>query len=141
MITQPIVVGVDGSPESAAAASVGWRFARAAGVSCRLAHAANDVSAAMEFAGTGVMTETLQLAALTRARANVSASLRECVAPELVDSMVVSTGGTTEVLAAVVRERTPRCWCSAASIIRRSAAGWAGARCNRPCGGCRCRCS
>ena len=40
MITQPIVVGVDGSPESAAAASVGWRFARAAGVSCRLAHAA-----------------------------------------------------------------------------------------------------
>jgi len=104
MITQPIVVGVDGSPESAAAASVGWRFARAAGVSCRLAHAANDVSAAMEFAGTGVMTETLQLAALTRARANVSASLRECVAPELVDSMVVSTGGTTEVLAAVVRE-------------------------------------
>jgi nucleotide-binding universal stress UspA family protein len=104
MITRPIVVGVDGSPESVAAASVGWMVARAAGVPCRMVHAANDVSAALEFAGAGVMTETLQLAALSRARAELGASLREAIAADVVDGMVVSTGGTAEVLEAVVRE-------------------------------------
>lgn len=104
MFTQPIVVGVDGSPESAAAASVGWMVARMAGVPCRLVHAANDVNAALAFAGTGVVTETVQLAALSRARAEVSASLQGAVAPEVIESMVVSTGATADVLEAVVRE-------------------------------------
>jgi nucleotide-binding universal stress UspA family protein len=104
MFTQPIVVGVDGSPESAAAASVAWMVARAAGVPCRLVHAANDVNAALAFAGTGVVTETVQLATLSRARAEVSASLRDAVAPEVIENMVVSTGATTDVLEAVVRE-------------------------------------
>lgn len=104
MIAQPIVVGVDGSLESAAAASVGSMLAQAARVPCRLVHAANNVSAAFEFAGTGVVTETLQLAALTRARAEVSTALRELIAPPLIEGMVVSTGDTVEVLEAVMRE-------------------------------------
>ena len=45
MITQPIVVGVDGSPESVAAASAAWMMAELAGVPCRLVHPVNDVSA------------------------------------------------------------------------------------------------
>src|ERR1043166_2089761 len=68
MITGPIVVGVDGSPESGSAASVGWTVARAAGVGCQLVHAAHDASASLEFAGSGVVTESLQLALLTQAR-------------------------------------------------------------------------
>ena len=106
MTAQPIIVGVDGSPESAAAASVGWMLARAADVPCRLVHAVHDVSTALEFAGTGMVTETLQLAALAQARARVSESLRECdcVPSWLVDAMVVSTGATADVLEAVVAE-------------------------------------
>ena len=104
MITQPIVVGVDGSPESAAAASVAWMIARTAGTPCRLLHAANNVSAALEFAGTGVRTETLQLAALAQARYDVSESLRGRVAASVVDGMVLSTGSTADVLEAVVQE-------------------------------------
>ncbi|HXM37753.1 MAG TPA: hypothetical protein VN908_03725 [Gemmatimonadales bacterium] len=39
MAGQPIIVGVDGSPESGAAASAGCMLARAVGVMCRLVHA------------------------------------------------------------------------------------------------------
>ena len=104
MTGQPIVVGVDGSPESASAASVAWMLARVANVPCRLVHAANDVSAALAFASTGVVTEALQLAALSQARAELRASLENCIPPSLVDGMVVSTGATADVLEAVVRE-------------------------------------
>ena len=104
MKTQPIVAGVDGSLESVAAASAACLLAEAAGVSCQLVHAANDVNAALAFAGTGVVTETLQLAELSRARAEVAASLRERVPAAAIHGMVVSTGGTADVLQAVVRE-------------------------------------
>src|ERR1043166_2968764 len=104
MITGPIVVGVDGSPESGSAASVGWTVARAAGVGCQLVHAAHDASASLEFAGSGVVTESLQLALLTQARAAVGAAVGECVPSQVSDSMVVSTGGAADVLDAVVAE-------------------------------------
>ena len=104
MKTQPIVAGVDGSLESVAAAHAAWMLAEAAGGSCRLVHAANDVNAALAFAGTGVVTETFQLAELRRARDEVAASLRGRVPASAVDAMVVSTGGTVDVLEAVVRE-------------------------------------
>jgi len=104
MKMQPIVAGVDASLESVAAAHAAWMLAEAAGGSCRLVHAANDVNAALAFAGTGVVTETLQLAELRRARDEVAASLRGRVPASAVDAMVVSTGGTVDVLEAVVRE-------------------------------------
>jgi nucleotide-binding universal stress UspA family protein len=101
---QPIVIGVDGSRQSAIAASAGWMLARSADVACRLVHAANEISPAREFAGTGVVTEALQLAMLSGVRAKVSASLRGFVPPTIVDGMVVSTGVTADVLEAVLRE-------------------------------------
>jgi len=104
MITQPIIVGVDGSPESVAAAADAWAIAEISGVPCRLVCAANDVSAALEFAGTGVLTETIQLATLNQARARVSASLRGTLPDPVLDAMVVSTGTTAEVLEGVIRE-------------------------------------
>jgi nucleotide-binding universal stress UspA family protein len=87
MITQSIVVGVDGTPESAAAASVGWNLALAADVPCSLAHATDAVGIA-----------------LAGARDTVRASLEDRVPTSVVDGMVVSTGAPADVLAAVVRE-------------------------------------
>lgn len=104
MKAQSIVVGVDGSPESVAAASVAWMLARAADVPCRLVHAIDDVNASLAMAGTGVVTEALQLAALAGARAELGVSLQDCVPPAVVDAMVVSTGATADVLEAVVDE-------------------------------------
>lgn len=104
MTAQPIVVGVDGSTESASAASVAWMLARAADVPCRLVYAIDDVNASLVMAGTGVVTEALQLAALAGARAELGASLQDCVPPAVVDAMVVSTGATADVLEAVVDE-------------------------------------
>jgi nucleotide-binding universal stress UspA family protein len=104
MKAKPIVAGVDGSLESVTAANVAWKLAEASGVSCRLVHAAHDVNAALAFAGTGVVTETLQLAELSRARAEVAASLRERVPTAVISAMVVSTGGTADVLESVVQE-------------------------------------
>ena len=104
MITQSIVVGVDGSPESAAAASVGWKMAVAADVPCRLVHAAGAVNTSLAMAGTGVITETLQLAALAGARDQLRASLQDHVPSSVVDAMVVSTGPTGDVLEAVIAE-------------------------------------
>jgi len=104
MTAQSIVVGVDGSPESASAASVAWMLARAADVQCRLVHATDDVNTSLAMAGTGVVTEALQLAALAGARAELGASLKDCVPSSVVDAMVVSTGAPADVLEAVVAE-------------------------------------
>ena len=104
MTTQPIVVGVDGSPESVSAASVAWMLARAADVQCRLVHATDDVNTFPAMAATGVVTEALQLAALAGARDHLRASLQERVPSSVVDAMVVSTGSTGDVLEAVIAE-------------------------------------
>jgi len=101
---QPIVVGVDGSPESAAAASVGWMLAQAAAVPCRLVHAIDDVNTSLAMTGTGVVTEALQLAALAIARDQLRASLQDSVPSAVIDAMVVSTGAPADVLEAVVAE-------------------------------------
>jgi len=87
MITQSIVIGVDGSPESAAAASVGSKMALAADVPCRLVHAADDVNTS-----------------LAGARDQLRASLRDRVPSSVVDAMVVSRGPTGDVLEAVIAE-------------------------------------
>jgi nucleotide-binding universal stress UspA family protein len=104
MTAQPIVVGVDGSPESAAAASAGWMLAQAADGPCRLVHAIDDVNISLAMAGTGMVTEGLQRAALARAREQLGASLQHRVPPSVVDTMVVSPASAADVLEAVVAE-------------------------------------
>ena len=99
-----IIVGVDGSPESVSAAAAAWMLARATETQCRLVHAAHDVSMAMEFAGTGVMTETMQLSQLSQARAEVSGGLTKCLPLEVVQAMIVSIGRPVDVLASVAGE-------------------------------------
>ena len=104
MISAPVVVGVDGSPESAAAAAAGWRVAEAAGVRCYLVHATRDVRSALELAGTGVSLDDLQLAMLARVRSEILAGLDDRVPPRVLEGLTVRVGRPTAILAEAVEE-------------------------------------
>lgn len=104
MISAPVVVGVDGSPESAAAAAAGWRLAEAAGVRCYLVHATSDVRSALELAGTGLSLDDLQLAMLARARSEIVAGLEDRVPPWVLEGLTVRAGRATAILAEVVED-------------------------------------
>lgn len=97
MIAQPIIVGVDGSPESASAASVGWMLARAADVKCQLVHAASVAPASIEL-GTRAANEALELALLARARLDCATALEERVPNSVIDAMLVRIGRAVDVL-------------------------------------------
>jgi nucleotide-binding universal stress UspA family protein len=104
MISGPVVVGVDGSPESAAAATAGWRLAEAAKVRCHLAHATSDVRSALDLAGTGVSLDDLQVAMLERARGEIAALLEDRVPFRVLEGLIVRAGRSTSILAEVVQE-------------------------------------
>ena len=104
MISGPIVVGVDGSPESAAAAAAGWRLAEGAGVRCHLVHATSDVRSALELAGTGVSLDDLQGAMLQRARGEIVALLEDRMPLRVLEDLIVRAGRPTSILADVVAE-------------------------------------
>lgn len=104
MTGQPIIVGVDGSPESGAAASAGWVLAQAAGVRCRLVHATADVRIALEMAGTGVSLDALELAMLARVRNDVQTAIGDYVPPPVVDQLMIRPGRTPTVLGDAVVE-------------------------------------
>lgn len=104
MTGQPIVVGIDGSPESGIAASAGWLLAQAAGVDCRLVHAARDVRAALMAAGDGVSIEAVELAMLARARADVLALVGDRVPPTVAQRLIVRRGGAAAALDDVIVE-------------------------------------
>ncbi|HLZ44807.1 MAG TPA: universal stress protein [Gemmatimonadales bacterium] len=98
MSGQPIVVGVDGSPEAGAAASAGWMIAEAAGVDCRLVHAMRDVRTALEMAGTGVSLDALELAMLARARADIMVALDGRVPSLVAHNLQVRAGRAAALL-------------------------------------------
>jgi nucleotide-binding universal stress UspA family protein len=104
MISAPVVVGVDGSPEAGAAAAARWRLAEAAGVRCHLVHATHDVRSALDVAGTGVSLDDLQLAMLARARSEIVAALEDRVPPHVLEGLTVRVGRPAAVLAEVIEE-------------------------------------
>lgn len=101
---QPIVVGVDASPESGAAAAAAYQIAQAAGVRCQLVHATSDVRSALDLAGTGVSVDSLQLAMLARARNDIVAALAERVPRPVLDTLIVRIGRPAVVLNEVIEE-------------------------------------
>lgn len=105
MSGQPIVVGVDGSPESAAAAAAGWMLAQAMGVDCRLVHVTRDVRSSLEMAGAGVSLDALELAMLRRARNEILTSLGNSVPPSVLQQLLVRPGRVAAVLNDVITER------------------------------------
>ena len=89
MSWQPIVVGVDASPESAGAAAFAARMSQQAGTSCHLVHAARDVWASV---GVEEGVDELWHALIDQARANTTAALKGVVPRELVDEMTIRLG-------------------------------------------------
>lgn len=104
MIAGPVIVGVDGSPESQTAAAAGWRVAQAAGVDCHLVHASADMRSSLDLAGTGVAVDDLQSAVLNRARSQIIATLTDSVPPQVLNDLIVRVGRPTNVLTDLVEE-------------------------------------
>jgi nucleotide-binding universal stress UspA family protein len=104
MIRHPILVGLDGSPESATAARAGWMLAESGGLSCQLVHAIPEVRFALEMAGTGVSLDALELAHLARARADVRDAIRDHVPSRVADQLIVRKGRPAAVLNEVIAE-------------------------------------
>ena len=95
MSWQPIVVGVDASPEAAGAAAFAVRMSQRAGTTCHLVHAARDVWASV---GVEEGVDELWHALVDQARANITAVLAGVVPRELVDEMTIRLGRPPIVL-------------------------------------------
>jgi nucleotide-binding universal stress UspA family protein len=106
---QPIVIGVDGSPESVRAAVFGSGLAAAAGAPCVLAHAALDYWSATSMHGVAVDAAALDAATRDQARTLVQSALVGLVPEPLLHDMVIRTGPAAAVLTQVAREREAQC--------------------------------
>jgi len=101
MSWQPIVVGVDASPEAAGAAGFACRMVGVAGTSCHLVHAARDGWASV---GVEEGVDELKRALIDQEHVNVAAALKDVVPRELTDKMTVRLGRTPVVLREAVAE-------------------------------------
>lgn len=99
----PIIVGVDGSPESACAAAFGADIARRAGVPCRLVHAIDDYAASLSVPDVAVDLEALKEAAESSARRLVDLSLGGQVSLGMRRALEVKSGRPAVVLADLAR--------------------------------------
>jgi nucleotide-binding universal stress UspA family protein len=104
MTRNPILVGVDGSPESNTAARAGWLLAQSAGLSCRLVHAMPEARLALEMAGTGVALDALDVAQLVRVRAEIRDAIGKHVPPRVADQLIIRKGRPAAVLNDVIAE-------------------------------------
>jgi nucleotide-binding universal stress UspA family protein len=104
MIRHPILVGLDGSPESGTAARAGWRLAESAGLSCQLVHVMPEVRFALDLAGTGVPLDALEIAHLARARAKVRDAIRDHVPSRVAHELIVRKGRPAAVLNDLIAE-------------------------------------
>lgn len=95
---RPIVVGVDGSPESAGAAVLGWRLAEAAGTTCRLVHAVPDPGTAFAAMVLHGDVETLEEAVARLARPRLRAALEKLLPDPLLDALTIRLGPVARAL-------------------------------------------
>lgn len=102
---QPIIVGVDGSPESVRAAVLGSILAQAAHTECVLVHAALDYWSSTAMPAVGVDIAALDEATIEHSRALVTSALAGRVAEPLLQSIVIRIGPPAAVLTDVARER------------------------------------
>jgi len=100
MSFQAVIVGVDGSPESAAAARFGYTLASQFGVPCRLAHAVPEYWSAMP-PELGFNTQALDERSVEQARRLIMGSLESSVPQSLIDTLEGQVGHCPIVLARV----------------------------------------
>jgi universal stress protein E len=101
---KPIVVGIDASHAAARAAQLGLEIAEAAGVECRLVHAARDAWSALAAAEVPVQAVEFRDAALTTARNSLTAMLTGRIPPQALQHAVIREGWPPAVIDDVVRE-------------------------------------
>ncbi|HEY6854488.1 MAG TPA: universal stress protein [Gemmatimonadales bacterium] len=102
---KPVVVGVDASRESAAAAALGYEIARAARTRCVLVHAARDAWSMFAALEVPERVGEFNVALIEQARRQVADALRGHVPAEVIADLVVRVGPTADVLNAVAAER------------------------------------
>ncbi|MEK6610587.1 MAG: universal stress protein [Gemmatimonadota bacterium] len=101
---KPIVVGVDGSPESVRAAVTGYVIAQASGAGCTLVYAAPDYGNAMSVPELWADDEGLRQATIEHSRTLITGVLEGSVPQTLLDGLVVRIGRAPLVLAEVAAE-------------------------------------
>jgi nucleotide-binding universal stress UspA family protein len=101
---QPVVVGIDASHAAARAAQIGLGIANAAGVECRLVHAARDAWSALAAAEVPVQAVEFRDAALTTARNSLTSTLTGRIPPQALQHAVIREGWPPAVIDDVVRE-------------------------------------
>lgn len=103
----PIVVGVDQSPASGGAATIGERLARLASVPCRLVHAVPDVWAPLAAVSAQPDVAEMQELQLAVGREMVKRTLKGAVARELLEAIDARFGPAAVVLRQAVQEQRP----------------------------------
>src|SRR5207247_8635096 len=100
MSWKPFVVGVDASPEAAAAAGFACRTAERANAGCRLVHATRDMLAGFE----APQVEVYRQAIVEQARGQIAAVVSGKVPAGTRDEMMVRFGSAAGVWKGVVAE-------------------------------------
>jgi nucleotide-binding universal stress UspA family protein len=95
----PIVAGVDASPEGALAATVGWSIAGAANCPCYLVHAVRDPGVEIAARQLPIDLGPMGRRLAELARADVVEALLGSVPPELLSRLELGTGHAATVLA------------------------------------------
>jgi nucleotide-binding universal stress UspA family protein len=104
MSWKPIVVGVDQSPQAAAAAALSWTLAQATGAECYFVHGTRAMvtsSAAVEFVAD---VEALLEQQVEAARIGVAAALERVLPPEALRRLEVRLGRGAAVVTQAARE-------------------------------------
>ena len=100
---QPIIAGVDGSPESLRAASLAWRIAKAADTRCLLVHAVPEIWAPAGFAPLVNSAEVFDLL-VTELRQLLARELRAEVPESIRQALIARPGRPTLVLEEIARD-------------------------------------
>ena len=104
MSWNPIVVGVDGSPESAWAAALGADIAQRGSTTCQLVHATRDAISALALAELPLGAEEFAAAQLAHAREQVLHGAQGIVPTALLERIVVRAGRPAIALKDVASE-------------------------------------
>lgn len=99
-----LLIGVDESPEAAAAATLGWRLGQQLRVECDLVHAVREYWTTFAEEGLVERAAEFQLAIIASARQRIASTLGPHVPEEMIRRMIVRFGRTAVVLREVARE-------------------------------------
>ena len=100
MRTNPIVIGVDDSPEAATAARLGWQLAAASGAPCRLVHVTRDVASSIGTPRPAYRAAGRRAFLLGAVRTRLETTLTGAVPPDVLHGLVVREGDAPAILEA-----------------------------------------